>query len=408
MHVWQKHSTLIFEEISSVDEADIRVSFEPRDHSEIDVFKFRDETLAHAFTPGNGIGGDVHFRDDVNWDFNVLYDEKPSEGKVSFFAVALHELGHSLGLGHTDDPSAVMYQFYSMNTATLSVDDIRGIEHIYGAPNKPQTQSSSESTKTEVDFTMPDKCNMSYDAIATIRGELFIFHGKFMWRPETDEDRTYEIRQMWSELPENLERVDAVFESSKGKILFFIGDEIFIFDATQLIDKFRLYHVGMDWSVKRVDAVFRWSINNRIYIFSGENYWRFDEKTNQVEKNYPRLISTTFRDVYDIDTAFTYEKQLYFFKNEFYYEFDDLTMRMRRMKPGLSAEKFMKCSLPNFISFSTRFDDDIQDFIVVDEEPVEDFEHFEKSELIEINHGTKIKLEIALVSAIFLRIFFMN
>jgi hypothetical protein len=237
---------------------------------------------------------------------------------------------------------------------------------------------------------------MSYDAIATIRGELFIFHGKFMWRPETDEDRTYEIRQMWSELPENLERADAVFEGSKGKIFFFVGDEIFIFDATELVDKFRLYHIGMGWNVKRVDAVFRWSVNNRIYIFSGKNYWRFDEKINQVEKNYPKLISSAFRDVYDVDSAFTFKNQLYFFKNEFFYEFDDTTMRMKRMKPGLSGEKFMKCSLPNFISFSTRFDE-FQDFIVLDEEPEEDYEHFEKSELIEISCGIEIRFEIILI-----------
>lgn len=395
LHIWQKHSTLTFEEIPPEYEADIRISFEPRDHSEIDSFSFRDETLAHAFTPGSGIGGDVHFRDDVHWDFNVLYDEKPKEGQVSFFAVALHEIGHSLGLGHTDDPSAVMYHFYTMNTATLSVDDIRGIQHIYGFP-QPQIQST-ERTKMEVEVTMPDKCNMTYDAITLIRGELFIFHGKFMWRPDTDADRMFEIRQMWNELPENFDRVDAVFENAKGKILFFIGDEIFIFDGISLIDKFRLYHIGMGWNVKKVDAVFRWAVNNRIYIFSGKNYWRFDEKQNEVEKNYPKLISSTFRDVYNIDTAFNFENQLFFFKDEFFYQFDDSTMRMKRMKPQLSAEKFMKCSMVKFIFFRTNLDDDIQDFIVVEEEPGEDFEHFEKSDLIEISCGTKIKFKFILV-----------
>lgn len=43
------------------------------------------------------LGGDAHFREDINWDFDVIGDEMPSSEKTSFFAVALHELGHSLG-----------------------------------------------------------------------------------------------------------------------------------------------------------------------------------------------------------------------------------------------------------------------------------------------------------------------
>lgn len=32
----------------------------------------------------------------------------------------------------------------------------------------------------------------------------------------------------------------------------------------------------------------KWGYNGLIYIFSGEQYWRFDERTNRVELDYPR------------------------------------------------------------------------------------------------------------------------
>lgn len=52
---------------------------------------------------------------------------------LNFYNVVLHELGHSLGLDHPDDPSQVMYEFY-LNDRTLSLGagDIAGIQFLYG------------------------------------------------------------------------------------------------------------------------------------------------------------------------------------------------------------------------------------------------------------------------------------
>lgn len=56
------------------------------------------------------------------------------EAGLNFYNVILHELGHSLGLDHPDDPTQVMYAFYLTDeTLSLAAGDLAGIRLIYGS-----------------------------------------------------------------------------------------------------------------------------------------------------------------------------------------------------------------------------------------------------------------------------------
>jgi Matrixin/Glucodextranase, domain B len=83
--------------------------------------------LAHTFYPAptnpEPIAGDMHFDDSENWHIG---------GDVDLFSVALHETGHALGLGHSNDSADVMYPYYKQVTG-LAAGDTQAILTLYAA-----------------------------------------------------------------------------------------------------------------------------------------------------------------------------------------------------------------------------------------------------------------------------------
>lgn len=92
--------------------------------------------LAQAFFPppnGASIAGDIMFDISETWDA-TLNAFSPTFGDFSLFQVMAHEIGHAIGLRHTQVPMSLMNAFYSENFLGLQADDIAGAVDIYGAP----------------------------------------------------------------------------------------------------------------------------------------------------------------------------------------------------------------------------------------------------------------------------------
>jgi len=101
-------------------------------------------TLAHAFQPGNeslfgpggSITGDAHFDVARTWVDDAA-DDNMGPADFDLFTVMLHELGHSLGIGHSGVVGSVMEPFYGGGRRTLHADDIAAIQALYGPPPPP-------------------------------------------------------------------------------------------------------------------------------------------------------------------------------------------------------------------------------------------------------------------------------
>ncbi|MDN5204914.1 matrixin family metalloprotease [Fulvivirgaceae bacterium BMA10] len=128
---WQKVCSLTFEEVTIWENPDFRIAWHQGDHGDGNAFDGVGRTLAHAFYPppcGGRHSGELHF-DDAE-----AFANRHSTSKIDLKAVAIHEIGHLLGLRHSDKKSAIMYPSYNPKQLVLGDDDIAGIQKLYGLP----------------------------------------------------------------------------------------------------------------------------------------------------------------------------------------------------------------------------------------------------------------------------------
>ncbi|XP_044752543.1 macrophage metalloelastase-like [Coccinella septempunctata] len=125
-NLWSNHSELTFEACKNSSRiVDIDIAFVKGKHGDDTSFEGPGGILAHAFFPQ--FGGDVHFDDSETWTINSV------EG-TNLLQVANHEIGHSLGLSHSEELSASMSPLYNdyIPDFMLHMDDIQGIQKLYG------------------------------------------------------------------------------------------------------------------------------------------------------------------------------------------------------------------------------------------------------------------------------------
>jgi Ca2+-binding RTX toxin-like protein len=126
---WSAYANIQFTEVSSVASSMIDINLGSIDG--------HDKTLgitSYAFSRGGSLtSATVEFDSGEGWQPSAASNHVTSYDGVRLFLVALHEIGHAIGLDHYNAAPAVMNAVLTPSIDDLKTPDIDGVRAIYGA-----------------------------------------------------------------------------------------------------------------------------------------------------------------------------------------------------------------------------------------------------------------------------------
>jgi len=320
--VWQDASNLTFTP-SPLNGTDIEIRFERYEHGDGEDFDGNGGTLGHAFFPE--FGGDIHLDDSEFWTIDM---EIGTNLKFSL----VHEMGHSLGLSHSDVPGAIMAPFYQdfKKDLALHADDLFGIRELYGSYGKKSRGRGHGGSL----------CADSYfDTIFTTADlNTYVFRREYYWKLEdygiSSDGYPRLIEDDWDGLEPS---IDAAFTTEDDNMTYVLkGERVWTFHNQRMVSpgpsRISEEFPGIP---NNVDAAFVWGGNGKIYFIKKDKYWKFDkERKPPVKKYFP--ISTK---VWDLPPAIKAamqwsNKKTYFFTTNHFYRFNDFAFEIAQDVPA--------------------------------------------------------------------------
>ncbi|XP_017345686.1 matrilysin [Ictalurus punctatus] len=340
LDVWAKASPLRFFRSSS-QQADIMVEFGSKYHGDNYPFDGPKGTLAHAFDPGEGIGGDVHFDEDELWTAD-------SRG-FNLYLVAAHEFGHALGLKHSQNPQSLMYPTYRNRQPQnmLSSEDIMNINALYGpsvtAPYYPRLNWNYPFNSWYTGFYYPravkDKCDpgLSFDSVTNIGTDMFFFKDRYLWiKNATNGIKEGPINSFISKINS---RIDAAYWHPQHSTTFLFSGSSFwtVKGSPMKCQRKKITSFGFPASVDHIDAAVHVPNTGHTLFFTRDQYWRYNENDNTLEKSNPHVISDVFPGIKTPISAAVYKHGfLHFFVGAEVYKYDVMERRVITIKKASS------------------------------------------------------------------------
>lgn len=341
--LWSDVSPLTFREVGSEYDADFKLEFVVGEHRDgpQNAFDGPGGVLAHAFYPQNG---ETHFDDEEKWV------DRDTDG-IDVTTVTAHELGHALGLGHSEVSGALMapyYQGYDPNFS-LSDDDQRAIQSLYGSAHEPTTTTTTTTrpttttTRERTTPSYPYSCFIRFGAATQVYdGSVHVFDGSQLWRLTEyglDSDNyPVNTRTVYNYAPSTVDA--AVYSTLTYQTYLFSGNKVWKYYGFRFLGGRTYDSTGN--AANAMSAVTDQS--GTIYLLKGITCWQFDEASLTVLRQ-PRMCLEAFTNApINMDSALRITSQpgfVFFFRGPYYYKYDDTTARIEDGYPRLKADVWM-------------------------------------------------------------------
>jgi len=143
---WQPYlSPIVFESTGDISKAQIVIRFMTNGMQGLPI-PFDTGVLGYTYAPDGeslGMNADMYLNDAYKWNDILTSDS------IVLFNVVVHELGHSMNLGHSTDRTDIMYPYYQPSLeVTVTKDTQRGIYNLYksfGVANPDGTPSGGNN-----------------------------------------------------------------------------------------------------------------------------------------------------------------------------------------------------------------------------------------------------------------------